>query len=95
MVQKTCLIVQPIFSATDEHLRYGLRIEITKALALLTPASIGNSSLKILFPAGQYLANLTPDGEIEVLLKGQNSAFLSFSQFREKVWAGEFVVLES
>jgi len=48
-----------------------------------------------LFPEGEYLANLTPEGKIELMNTSKTKARFSFSQFREKVSLGEFVVVES
>ena len=48
-----------------------------------------------LFPEGEYLAILTPEGKIEVVNAMKMKARFSFSQFREKVSLGEFVVVES
>ena len=48
-----------------------------------------------LFPEGEYLANLTPEGEIEVVNAMKMKVRFSFSQFREKVSLGEFLVVES
>jgi hypothetical protein len=48
-----------------------------------------------LFPEGDYLANLTPDGKIEVINTRKMKALFSFSQFRERVTIGEFIVMES
>jgi hypothetical protein len=47
-----------------------------------------------LFPEGDYLANLTPDGKIEVINTRTIKARFSFSQFRERVSLGEFIVME-
>jgi hypothetical protein len=47
-----------------------------------------------LFPEGDYLANLTPDGKIEVINARTIKALFSFSQFRERVSLGEFIVME-
>ena len=46
-----------------------------------------------LFPEGDYLANLTPDGKIEVINTRKIKALFSFSQFRERVTIGEFIVM--
>lgn len=70
-------------------------IKITKSQMLLTEANESKSSLETPFPAGEYFANLTPEGKIEVLITRQIKALLSFSQFREKVSCGDFVVLEN
>jgi hypothetical protein len=71
-----------------------MRIEITKSL-ILSGYSIGRNNLaEILFPAGEYLANLTPEGKIEVLNSETSKVQFSFSQFREKLTLGEFVLIE-
>lgn len=70
-------------------------IKITKNQMLLTQANDLQNSLETPFPAGEYFANLTPEGKIEVLVTRQIKALLSFSQFREKVSCGDFVVLEN
>ncbi|OZA15326.1 MAG: hypothetical protein B7Y05_04305 [Polynucleobacter sp. 24-46-87] len=72
-----------------------MRIEITKGLILSTYSTSKNNLSEILFPAGEYLANLTPEGKIEVLSSGASKAQFSFSQFREKLSLGEFVLLET
>ena len=71
-----------------------MRIKITKSLVL--PAQIlGTESIpEALFPEGDYLANLTPDGKIEVINTRKIKALFSFSQFRERVSLGEFIVME-
>jgi len=71
-----------------------MRIKITKSQALDTQESPSQEKPARFFPAGEYLANLTPDGQIEVLVTRQIKALFSFSQFREKVSLGDFVVLE-
>ena len=71
-----------------------MRIEITKGLILSAYSTSKNNIAEILFPAGKYLANLTPDGKIEILSSGASKAEFSFSQFREKISLGEFVLLE-
>jgi len=48
-----------------------------------------------LFPEGEYLANLTPEGKIEVINTKKIKALFSFSQFREKISQGDFVVVEA
>ena len=72
-----------------------MRIKITKSLVL--NAQIHNSETipEALFPEGEYLANLTPDGKIEVINTRSIKALFSFSQFREKVSQGDFVVVEN
>jgi hypothetical protein len=70
-------------------------IKITKGQTLLTQATDSKNSLETLFPAGEYFANPTPEGKIEVSLSAQIKALFSFSQFREKVSCGDFVVLEN
>ena len=72
-----------------------MRIEITKGLILSAYSTSRNSLAEILFPAGEYLANLTPEGQIEILNAGASKAQFSFSQFREKLSLGEFVLLEA
>lgn len=72
-----------------------MRIKITKSLVL--PAQILETEgvPEALFPEGDYLANLTPDGKIEVINTKRIKALFSFSQFREKVSLGEFIVVEA
>lgn len=72
-----------------------MRIRITKGLILDAYSSSKNHLAQILFPAGEYFANFTPDGKIEILNSGVNKAQFSFSQFREKLSLGEFVLIES
>ncbi len=71
-----------------------MRIEITKGLILSVHSTSKNNLAEILFPAGEYLANLTPEGKIEILSPGVSKAQFTFSQFREKLSLGEFVLLE-
>ena len=71
-----------------------MRIEITKSLILSAYSTGRNNLVENLFPAGEYLANLTPEGKIEVLNSGTSKAQFSFSQFREKLSLGEFVLIE-
>ena len=72
-----------------------MRIKITKGLILSAYSTSRNSLAEILFPAGEYLANLTPEGKIEIINSGLSKAQFSFSQFREKLSLGEFVLLET
>jgi hypothetical protein len=72
-----------------------MRIEITKGLILRAYSTSKNNLAEILFPAGEYFANLTSEGKIEVLNRESIKAPLSFSQFREKISLGEFVLLET
>ena len=72
-----------------------MRIEITKGLILSAHSAGINNITRVLFPAGEYFANLTPEGQIEILNSGTSKAQFSFSQFREKLSLGEFVLLES
>jgi len=72
-----------------------MRIEITKGLILSAYSTSKNNLAEILFPAGEYLANLTPEGKIEVLNRESIKAQFSFSQFREKLSLGEFVLLKT
>jgi len=72
-----------------------MRIKITKSLALEAQTQETEATPEILFPEGEYLANLTPEGKIEVINTKKIKALFSFSQFREKVMLGEFIVVES
>lgn len=72
-----------------------MRIKITKGQVLHTQANDLQNEPETLFPAGEYFANLTPEGKIEVLISRQIKALFSFSQFREKVTQGDFVVIEN
>jgi hypothetical protein len=71
-----------------------MRIEITKGLILSAYSASRSNLAEILFPAGEYLANLTPEGKIEIFCSGATKAQFSFSQFREKLSLGEFVLIE-
>ena len=72
-----------------------MRIKITKNLMLHTQIQEAAAVPEALFPEGEYLANLTPEGKIELMNTKMIKARFSFSQFREKVSLGEFVVVES
>ena len=72
-----------------------MRIKITKSLVLPAQMLVTESIPEALFPEGDYLANLTPDGKIEVINTRKIKALFSFSQFRERVTIGEFIVMES
>jgi hypothetical protein len=72
-----------------------MRIKITKNLILHTQIQETELIPDALFPEGEYLASLTPEGKIEVVNTKKMKARFSFSQFREKVSLGEFVVVES
>jgi hypothetical protein len=72
-----------------------MRIKITKNLVLQTQILEAETNPEALFPEGEYLANLTPEGKIELINTKKTKARFSFSQFREKVSLGEFVVVES
>ncbi len=72
-----------------------MRIKITKNLVLPAQLLDTESVPEALFPEGNYLANLTPDGKIEVVNTRKIRALFSFSQFREKVSLGEFIVMEA
>ena len=72
-----------------------MRIKITKSLVLPAQILETESIPEALFPEGDYLANLTPDGKIEVINTRKIKAFFSFSQFRERVSLGEFIVMEA
>jgi len=72
-----------------------MRIKITKNLARgEQDPNLENDSGEY-FPAGEYLANLTPEGKIEVVNTKRIKALFSFSQFREKISLGEFIVVEA
>lgn len=72
-----------------------MRIKITKSLVLPAQILETESIPEALFPEGDYLANLTPDGKIEVINTRKIKALFSFSQFRERVSLGDFVVVEA
>lgn len=72
-----------------------MRIKITKSLVLPAQILETKSIPEALFPEGDYLANLTPEGKIEVINTRKIKALFSFSQFREKVSLGEFIVMEA
>lgn len=72
-----------------------MRIKITKSLVLNAQIHNTETIPEALFPEGEYLANLTPDGKIEVVNTKSIKALFSFSQFREKVSLGDFVVVEA
>ena len=72
-----------------------MRIKITKNLILHSQIQETELIPDALFPEGEYLASLTPEGKIEVVNTKKMKARFSFSQFREKVSLGEFVVVES
>ena len=71
-----------------------MRIKITKSLVLSAQASNRDNQAEDIFPAGEYLANLTPEGKIEIANTKKIKALFSFSQFREKISLGEFIVIE-
>ncbi len=72
-----------------------MRIKITKSLVLNAQIHNTETVPEALFPEGEYLANLTPDGKIEVINTKSIKALFSFSQFREKISQGDFVVVEA
>ncbi|QWD59570.1 hypothetical protein [Polynucleobacter sp. MWH-UH35A] len=72
-----------------------MRIKITKSLVLPAQILETESIPEALFPEGDYLANLTPDGKIEVNNTRRIKAQFSFSQFRERISLGEFIVMET
>jgi hypothetical protein len=72
-----------------------MRIKITKSLVLNAQIHNTETIPEALFTEGEYLANLTPDGKIEVINTKSIKALFSFSQFREKVSQGDFVVVET
>lgn len=72
-----------------------MRIKITKSLVLPAQILETENIPEALFPEGDYLANLTPDGKIEVINTRRIKALFSFSQFRERISLGEFIVMEA
>ena len=72
-----------------------MRINITKSLEHSAQASNRDNPPEDTFPAGEYLANLTPEGKIEVINAKKIKALFSFSQFREKISLGELIVIEA
>ena len=72
-----------------------MRIKITKSLVLNAQILETENVPEALFPEGEYVANLTPDGKIEVINTKKIKALFSFSQFRDKVSQGDFVVVEA
>ncbi len=72
-----------------------MRIKITKNLVLGVQDSNLENDSGDQFPVGEYLVNLTPEGKIEVVNTKRIKALFSFSQFREKISLGEFIVLEA
>jgi len=72
-----------------------MRIKITKSLEHSAQTSIRENPSEDSFPAGEYLANLTSEGKIEVINAKKIKALFSFSQFREKISLGEFIVIEA
>jgi uncharacterized protein YdgA (DUF945 family) len=72
-----------------------MRIKITKSIVLNAQIHETEPLPAALFPEGEYLANLTPEGKIELMNTSKTKARFSFSQFREKVSLGEFIVVES
>ena len=72
-----------------------MRIKITKSLVLPAQMLETESIPEALFPEGDYLANLTPEGKIEVINTRKIKALFSFSQFRDRISLGEFIVLEA
>ena len=72
-----------------------MRIKVTKILVLGVQDSNLENDSGDQFPVGEYLVNLTPEGKIEVVNTKRIKALFSFSQFREKISLGEFIVLEA
>lgn len=79
----------------NKKLSYGMRIEIIRNVTLPAHGHRDSQTLEAIFPAGEYIANFTHDGRIEVVNQEKKCAYFSFSQFREKVSCGEFVVVEN
>lgn len=71
-----------------------MRIKITKSLVLPAKMLETENIPEALFPEGDYLAQLTPEGKIEVMNTRKIKALFSFSQFRDRVSLGDFIVLE-
>ena len=72
-----------------------MRIKITKSLVLPAQILETESIPEALFPEGDYVANLTPEGKIEVINTRKIKALFSFSQFRDRISLGEFIVVET
>jgi hypothetical protein len=72
-----------------------MRIKITKSLVLNAQIHDTEPMPEALFLEGEYLANLTHEGKIEVINTKKIKALFSFSQFREKVSQGDFIVMEA
>ncbi|MBU3581499.1 hypothetical protein ICN19_05685 [Polynucleobacter sp. AP-Capit-er-40B-B4] len=72
-----------------------MRIKITKSLVLPAQMLETESIPEALFPEGDYLANLTPEGKIEVINTRKIKALFSFSQFRDRISLGEFIMVEA
>ena len=72
-----------------------MRIKITKSLVLPAQMLETESIPEALFPEGDYLANLTPEGKIEVINTRKIKALFSFSQLRDRISLGEFIVVEA
>lgn len=75
-----------------------MRIEITKSILMRAheaSTTLEGDDDQFLFPAGEYPATLTPEGKIEVVSKMKIIASFSFSQFRERISLGEFILLEA
>jgi hypothetical protein len=82
-------------NANFQNLRCIMRIKITKSLVLSAQIHNTENIPEALFTEGEYAANLTPEGKIEVINTKKIRALFSFSQFREKVSQGDFVVVEA
>ena len=92
VVSKLC---KRLFRSVFLNLRYPMRIQMTKGLVLIAKTSATESELETLFPAGEYAVDFTSEGKIEIVNTKKARAPFSFSQFREKVSQGDFVVVES
>jgi hypothetical protein len=77
------------------NLRWRMLIKITRSQTLSIQVNDSKNHLETPFPVGEYFANLTPEGKIEVSISRQIKALFSFSQFREKVSSGDFIVIEN
>ncbi len=72
-----------------------MRIEITKQLVIKALSLSASIEDEMTFAAGQYPAKFTPEGKIEIVQAAGGKASLSFSQFRERLSIGDFVLIEA
>ena len=71
-----------------------MRIKITKSL-VTKHQDPKQKETENAFPLGEYSANLTSTGRIEIVTTNGLKATYSFSEFREKISLGEFIVLKN